>query len=40
MTADNPLSWNKTNSVRMNVTLRRVHVTTVAVEKQELLHIS
>ena len=30
----------KTDSVRINVTLRRVRITTVAVEKQEVLHMS
>ena len=30
---------NKTGNVHINITLRRVHVTTVAVEKQKVLHI-
>lgn len=34
--ASNP---NKAGTVRINVTLRRVRVTTLAVEKQSLLHI-
>jgi hypothetical protein len=29
----------KTGNVHISITLRRVHVTTVAVEKQEVLHI-
>jgi len=30
---------NKRDNARINVTLRRVHVTVVAVEKQYVLHI-
>jgi hypothetical protein len=31
--------WYKTDNIRMNVTARRVRVTIVAVEKQQVLHI-
>jgi len=33
------LNCNKTGNVPTNVTLRRVRVTFIAVEKQEILHI-
>ena len=33
------MNINRTGNVRINVTMRRVRVTIVAVQKQEILHI-
>jgi hypothetical protein len=33
------MNINRTDNVRINVTLRRVRVTIAAVQKQEVLHI-